>query len=236
MSHCKIKLSIILVCLNASNVIEKTLDSLAKQTYVDYELIIKDGLSKDTTMEIIDSYILKIKNVKVIAKKDSGIYDAMNQAVTEAQGEYVYFLNAGDALYSENTLKNVVDELDCDIVYGDMIYGDSLLRQPKQLTKMRFVLERMICHQSIFAKRELLLNNPFECKYKYCADRHWLYTCVSNKVSIKHIDEVIGDYDVTGVSSEWSNFSCDSLNVVKDEFGVWVVLLVKLKRFFGKRK
>lgn len=235
MPYCKIKLSIIVVCLNASKVIEKTLDSLVKQTYMDYELIIKDGLSKDATMEIIDSYISKIKNVKVIAKKDSGIYDAMNQAVTEAQGEYVYFLNAGDILYSENTLKNVVDELDCDVVYGDMIYGDSLLRQPKKISKMRFVLERMICHQSIFSKRELLLKYPFECKYKYCADRHWLYTCFSNKVSIKHIDEVIGNYDMTGVSSEWSNFSGDSLNVVKDEFGVLGELFVRLKRTIGRK-
>ncbi len=228
------RISVVLVCLNAEKVIKKTLESILEQSYESYELVVKDGLSIDKTLEIVSFYSDQIKNVKIISDKDSGIYDAMNQAVVEAQGEYIYFLNAGDCLYSEKTLENVASQLDRDIVYGDMIYGKEKLCQVEKLTKVRFMFERMLCHQSIFAKKELLLKYPFECKYKYCADRHWLYTCVKKNVSIKHINEVIGFYDTTGVSSEWSNFSNDSLNVIKDEFGLLGVVLAKIKRKVGQ--
>lgn len=231
----KYKISVIMVCLNSEDVVRKTLESLANQTYKNYEFIVKDGLSKDKTLEIVSEYKNKIKNVKVVSKRDIGIYDAMNQAVKLSKGEYVYFLNAGDELYSAETLANVSKELDKDIVYGDMIYGGEALHQTKKLSNIHFLLERMLCHQSIFAKKELLLRHPFENRFKFCADRHWLYSCVNEYAKLKHIDEIIGCYDTTGVSSNYSNFDADSLKVIEEEFGVFAVLFVKFKRALGNR-
>lgn len=231
----KYKISVIMVCLNSEDVVRKTLESLANQTYKNYEFIVKDGLSKDKTLEIVSEYKNKIKNVKVVSKRDIGIYDAMNQAVKLSKGEYIYFLNAGDELYSAETLANVSKELDKDIVYGDMIYGGEALHQTKKLSNIHFLLERMLCHQSIFAKKELLLRHPFENRFKFCADRHWLYSCVNEYAKLKHIDEIIGCYDTTGVSSNYSNFDADSLKVIEEEFGVFAVLFVKFKRALGNR-
>ena len=214
----KYKISVIMVCLNSEDVVRKTLESLANQTYKNYEFIVKDGLSKDKTLEIVSEYKNKIKNVKVVSKRDIGIYDAMNQAVKLSKGEYVYFLNAGDELYSAETLANVSKELDKDIVYGDMIYGGKALHQTKKLSNIHFLLERMLCHQSIFAKKELLLRHPFENRFKFCADRHWLYSCMNNYATTKHIEEMICSCDKRDIPYE--EIMQSSLNVVEEEFGV----------------
>lgn len=234
MNKYQFKISVVMVCLNAEDFIEKSLKSLASQTYKDYELIVKDGISKDKTIDIVNSLSSEFKNIKIISEADTGIYDAMNQAVAVSSGEYIYFLNAGDLLHSEVTLENIITQLDCDIVYGDMMYGNDILRQPENITLTFFRLERMLCHQSIFAKKEWLLKYPFECKYRYCADRHWLYTCFKSGATFKHINDIIGFYDTTGVSSEWENFSDDSLKVIRDEFGNSAVIIAKAKRFVGE--
>ena len=92
--------SIIVVCLNAGDRLQDTLDSIWKQSYSDYEVIIKDGGSKDGSL----SCVPKKDNVHLYREKDTGIYDAMNQAVRYAHGEYLLFLNTGDLFYDEQVL------------------------------------------------------------------------------------------------------------------------------------
>ena len=113
--------TIIIVCLNPGEKLAGTLKSVEKQTFHNYEVIIKDGLSKDGSLSY--AYDLQrvwekeqgcvfgeanaggmeegtgkengkdIRSIAVISKKDAGIYDAMNQAAAEARGNYLYFLN-----------------------------------------------------------------------------------------------------------------------------------------------
>ena len=94
------KFSIITVCLNAGNDLSDTVDSILNQTYNDYELIIKDGMSTDGSIEKLPQN----SHIKLIQCKDSGIYDAMNQGIMEAQGDYCIFINAGDTIYCNDTL------------------------------------------------------------------------------------------------------------------------------------
>ncbi len=88
------KLSIIIVTFNASDDLGRTLQSVFEQTYTNYEVVIIDGESTDTTLEIIQTYEEKIDYW--VSEKDSGIYAAMNKGIKVAKGEYLQFLNAGD--------------------------------------------------------------------------------------------------------------------------------------------
>lgn len=90
--------SIIVICLNAGTKLKETINSTLGQTYDNYEVIIKDGLSTDNSIDLLP----KNSKLKIIRKKDKGIYDAMNQALEEIQGDYVYFLNCGDYFYDNN--------------------------------------------------------------------------------------------------------------------------------------
>lgn len=119
-----LKVSVITVCRNAENVIEKTISSVVEQTYENIEYIIVDGASQDKTLEIVTRYAEK-GNIKYITEPDRGIYDAMNKGIRMSTGDYLEFLNAGDALINHNVIEKVVDEItkcQADIVYGNILY------------------------------------------------------------------------------------------------------------------
>lgn len=88
--------SIIIATYNAENVLPVTLNSLREQTYKNFELIIIDGNSKDSTNNIITS------NQDIVtlwlSEPDNGIYDAWNKGIKIAKGEWICFIGAGDVL------------------------------------------------------------------------------------------------------------------------------------------
>lgn len=101
--------SIVVVSLNPGERLEKTLDSIVKQTYTNYEVILKDGGSSDGSLIGLqeNGYFENKKQIKIIQEKDKSIYDGMNQAVAKANGRYVQFLNCGDYFYSDRVLEEV---------------------------------------------------------------------------------------------------------------------------------
>lgn len=103
--------SIVVVSLNSGERLKNTLQSILNQTFTDYEVIIKDGGSKDGSLDFLsfENVLEKYPLVRLIQEKDKSIYDGMNQAVTYVSGRYVQFLNCGDLFYDENVLKNVAE-------------------------------------------------------------------------------------------------------------------------------
>ena len=91
------KISIITICYNSSITITRTIESVLAQKDVCLEYLIIDGASKDNTVSIAESYRkqFEAKGVSYIVKSepDKGIYDAMNQAAEQANGEILFFLN-----------------------------------------------------------------------------------------------------------------------------------------------
>lgn len=175
------KFTIITVCYNAEKYIRKTIESVLSQNFQDYEYIIKDGKSKDATLSIINSMIEPNDRFRIISDPDCGIYDAMNQAVSLARGEYVIFLNAGDCLIENCVLEKVngfIQEQAVDVAYGDIL---QISKETEQLRKYRkicskklyFLTGDCICHQAIFARTELFREKSFDTKYLVCADKEW---------------------------------------------------------------
>lgn len=98
-----IKFSIITVCLNAGQDLIDTVENTLNQSYDNFEIIVKDGFSKDGSIEKLP-YNDKIK---LIQKKDTGIYDAMNQGIEAATGDYLIFMNCGDWFYDGSVLERI---------------------------------------------------------------------------------------------------------------------------------
>ena len=111
------KISVVTVCYNAADTIERTMLSVLNQTYHDIEYIIIDGGSTDGTVDIIRKYADKI--AYWVSEPDKGIYDAMNKGIKVATGEWINFMNAGDYYYSNEVLKNVF----AISRYGDYLVG-----------------------------------------------------------------------------------------------------------------
>lgn len=179
MSKCKF--TIITVCYNAEKYIEDTIDSVLTQTYENFEYIIKDGQSSDGTMDMVHRLTDGDNRVMIIQGKDQGIYDAMNIAVLQSSGEYILFLNAGDAFVDNLVLSKAVEYMTAqkaDIYFGDVIEVSNERKSLRIYTERNskiwyYSLGACLCHQSMFCKRELFQSKLFDLDYIVCADREW---------------------------------------------------------------
>jgi len=198
------KLSIITVNLNNAEGLEKTIESVINQTFINYEYIIIDGFSTDSSVEIIKKYENKITNW--ISEKDSGIYNGMNKGILKANGEYCLFLNSGDWLINGNVLTQILSKIEKpDIIYCNIKTEIGNVEFPGNLT-FDFLFHNAICHQSMIINTNLfneigLYNETF----KIVSD--WEFTCIAfllNKKFIK-VNSTLSYYDIKGVSSDINN-------------------------------
>lgn len=209
------KISIITVNYNDAEGLRKTLASVASQTYTDIEHIIVDGASTDGSVDIIREYetvnLTSIHPLRIvwISEKDNGIYDAMNKGVAMSSGEYLLFLNGGDALASPTAIEDVCPYLnDEDFIIGRSYFsiegkrcGASPLLSEKDMS-MYYMYLHGINHQSAFIRRSLLINAPYDTSVRISAD--WLFfvqTIVMQSATVKFVDLFFSDFDLTGVSS-----------------------------------
>lgn len=197
------KISIITVVFNSGIKLRDTLDSVCNQNYNDYEVLIIDGQSTDNTLEIARSYENIIGNLRIYSEPDKGIYDAMNKGIQKAQGDYMYFLNAGDVLYDDNVFC-VVSQFLCEnyVYYGNAFTKDSsgALTEYRcgHFSKYRLAITN-ICHQTIFYPSYYMKKECFNIKYVLFADCE-MNMKLWSKTKFIHMDVPIIVYEGGGVS------------------------------------
>ncbi len=206
--HKKPIVSVITVCYNSAEMLQRTIKSLRLQSYSEIEYIVIDGASKDNTLQIIKEN-QDIINLW-ISEKDNGLYYAMNKGLELASGDYVIFINAGDMFYSPDTLEKVFanHQDDIDIYYGDTMIlaenqkeiGSRRLTPPKQLTKNSFRWGMTVCHQSIFIKRTIA--PKYNTNYRITADYDWVLTSIENAKKIVNTKLYISKFLSGGLSSK----------------------------------
>jgi len=144
--------SVIVVSRNAGDKLKETVESILCQTCQDLEVIIKDAGSTDGSLETIP----QDPRIRLICRKDAGIYDGMNEALSCAQGELIYFLNCGDVLHDSRVLAGVRDAAlsfagSSAIFYGDVIEERTGQRVAANPQMSHFAMYRYLpCHQSFF--------------------------------------------------------------------------------------
>ena len=177
-------ISIVTVTYNAESELPITLKSISSQTFHNFEHIVVDGASSDNTVPLVKD--AAIPNSFLISEPDKGLYDAMNKALDLASGEYILFLNAGDAFYDDTILAKYARAAENlpDIIYGDTvivnvegdIIGKRHLSVPQQLEFRSFAKGMLICHQAFMVKREL--TGKYDLSYRFSADYDWCVECI----------------------------------------------------------
>ena len=238
------KITIVTVCLNVEDSIEATMKSVLEQTYENIEYIIQDGGSVDRTLELVQSYQEKYPNIVLYSEKDSGLYNAMNKAISHASGEYILFLNSKDVLCGVEVIENMEKQLTHDIVLGNVLREKEtgiITEKYKDRRQVFFMLlsGRMPCHQIIFTKRKCLEEiGGFREQFSICADFDFMVRCMKMKYSVKTVDIDVSLVDcVTGISSQGENLSemrkQDDLTI-KEFFPFWYQCMRPVK--YLKRK
>lgn len=180
----KPRISIVTPAYNAGEFIIEMLESVQRQSFRDYEHIIIDDGSTDTTAKITKEYAKADKRIIYVKQKNQGPSTARNMGIERAKGEFITFLDADDT-YARGTLKTLVEkaeETGADIVYYDFVYyhGDinhswagqqvgidpSKIYTKENLSKKLFnVFPILTCNKLI--KTQLLLNNKVRFNTKY---------------------------------------------------------------------
>ena len=127
------KVSIIVPVYNAQETLRRCVDSILGQEYRDYELILADDGSTDSSPALCDEYAEKDSRVRVLHKENSGVSDTRNKALDAAQGDYVQFLDSDDWIAPEATrlLVRAMEDNDCDMVIADFyrVIGSKVSRK-----------------------------------------------------------------------------------------------------------
>lgn len=119
------KISIIVPVYNIENYIEKCIDSINKQDYSNYELLLIDDGAIDSSGKKCDELSRNNENIIVIHKKNGGLSDARNAGIERATGEYIMFIDGDDFLYDDKCLSKIVkciEETNADVIQYKMIY------------------------------------------------------------------------------------------------------------------
>ncbi|MDR2811201.1 MAG: glycosyltransferase [Tannerellaceae bacterium] len=204
-----IKLTVITVTRNAEKTLERTLKSVQEQTYPYLEHLIVDGASRDGTVELIRKYAQE--KVKWVSEPDRGLYDAMNKAIGMASGDWLCFLNAGDAFYTPDTVERMMHSFDPnkppDILYGETAIVDDKgnflymrrLKAPDRLTWKSFKQGMTVCHQAFIVKREPA--EPYDLSYRFSSDFDWCIRMMKKAASIHNTRLTLINYLNEGMTT-----------------------------------
>ena len=194
------RISIITATFNSGETIKDTIESLLRQSYTDFEYIIKDGGSKDNTLSVVNKYAQRLGDrLKVVSEPDRGIYDAMDSAMEMASGDVVGILNSDDFYTSDDALLTIADSFiqnDVDAIYGDIhfVNDDDLTKCVRYYSSsifrrwmMRYGM--MPAHPSFYCKREVYERlGKFDTSYKIAADfENLLRLIYIGKIKTKYI-------------------------------------------------
>ena len=203
-------ISIITVILNQKNMLEKVIKNVGQQYYPNIEHIIIDGGSTDGSQEVLSKYSNQI--AYWISENDNGIYDAMNKGIDASNGEWIFFLGAGDSFFN-NTLEIIFEEevinRNISIVFGNVLFSNG------RLFKSRFnkfiYFKNTLHHQGVFYRHPLFNNFRYghfqststEEKFlRVSGDYQFNLFLYLKGIQYKNIDMIIAKCDCGGVSMQ----------------------------------
>ena len=215
--------SVITITYNAAPVLQRTLDSVARQTYKGVEHIIVDGASKDETVAMAEKYKEQSDQadngheVRILSEPDKGLYDAMNKGLRLATGDYIVYMNAGDIFALPKTLamaahaaETAADGQKPAVLYGDTDIVDGEVRFLRhrrlhptgKLTWRSFRHGMLVCHQSFYARLDIARETPYDTHFRYSADVDWCIRIMKKARTLHNTHLTIIDYLDEGMTTQ----------------------------------
>jgi glycosyltransferase involved in cell wall biosynthesis len=213
-------ISIITATYNSAKTINALIDSLHAQTEKDFEWVVADGESTDGTLEILQS--LKDLDVKITSKKDFGIYDALNRALSICSGEYYLVLGSDDTLEPDavENFSRAANETHADLIVFNILANKRLIQhngKRSHLMRQRgFVAGHSV---GTLIKKNLHIKFGFYSKkFPIAADYYFLERAYISGASIHYENIIAGSFGTGGVSTT------DCLGALTESFRIRVEL------------
>lgn len=206
------KVSVITINRNNAAGLEKAMQSVAIQTYKDFEYIVVDGASTDGSVEIIKKYESQFAHLKWVSEPDAGIYNAMNKGIRIASCDYIQILNSGDCLASDDVTERMLSALERtghpSILYGNMVkcFSDGRKLKDTSFAGQEITLLGMytgtLNHDPTYIRRTLFEKyGYYDESLKIVSDWKWyLQVVVLNGEKPQYVDIDVTLFDMSGIS------------------------------------
>ena len=211
----KITISINLCCYNGEKYLDETLQSIFKQTFKKWELVIINDGSTDSTEQIIKQYINQGWPIIYHYQNNEGLSSARNKAIELSKGEYLAFIDQDDLWLPEKLEKQVIlfDDVNVGLVFSDTIFFNEdgiekqLYKKKKPPTGLVFreilseyfiSLETVIIRKDALAKLDQYFNPFFQVIEEYD-----LFVRLAYHWKVAYVNEVLAKWRVHEASSTW---------------------------------
>jgi glycosyltransferase involved in cell wall biosynthesis len=206
------KLSVITINRNNTTGLEKTMQSVASQTFKEFEYIVIDGASTDGSVEVIKRLAPQFAHLKWVSEPDKGIYNAMNKGLRMATGEYIQILNSADCLAANDVTEQMLAALEDaghpNILYGNMIkcYSDGRNVVDKSFAGQEITMLGLytgtLNHDPAYIRRDLFEKyGYYDENLKIVSDWKWyLQAIILGGEKPQYVDLDVTLFDMTGIS------------------------------------
>ncbi|CAM3419413.1 glycosyltransferase family 2 protein [Flavobacterium chungbukense] len=222
------RVTIITVCYNRKNTIEKAIQSVLAQNYNDVEYIIIDGNSTDGTKEIIDTY--KDQVSKYISEPDKGMYDAINKGLKLATGDVIGLMHSDDEFYDKDVIARIAsrfeNEKHIDGIYGDGVYVSN--DQKERLIRNRiggvFSIKRLKkgwlpLHPTVYLKKDIIdKHGLYNLDFKIASDTEFLLRYLYKyEIKMSYIDSYLVKMRMGGMSTSFKR----AFEVLQEDYKIY---------------
>lgn len=198
-------LTIITATYNAEKFLPVLIDSLRSQSDKNFEWVVADGASTDSTLKILEN--VGDLNLVLSSQKDFGIYDALNRAIIMSKSDHYLVLGADDQISSDtvSTINNYLKEdKDLDLIVGQVMYNNKRIKIRKGLKFLYGARAYVASHSvgSVFRKQLHESFGMYSNKYPILADTYFIKTIFTNpKLKVIYSPAIFGHFSSSGVSS-----------------------------------
>lgn len=219
-----LSISIIIAAYNAAPHLPRCLRSIQAQRYLELEVLVQDGGSTDDTLKILRNFASDGLNLRWDSEPDSGIYDAINKALSRAEGELIVILGADDTL-APDALKLVSSV--AATTPGDIYPGKALCIHPDWQGEFKvdicdsrvFILSNPFCHNAMFARKEAYDKiGYYSTDYQLAADTQWIHRAIKNNLKFVPVDTVLTHFYAGGASADPNLVMDESYRLLRENF------------------
>lgn len=206
------RISIITINRNNATGLEKTMLSVATQTFKEFEYIVIDGASTDDSVDVVKKHESQFAHLKWVSEPDSGIYNAMNKGLRMASGDYIQILNSADCLAAPDVTEKMLAALEKagnpSILYGNMVkcFPDGRKMVDKCFAGQEITMLGMFTgtlnHDPAYIRRDLFEKfGYYDETLKIVSDWKWyLQAIILGEERPQYVDIDVTLFDMTGIS------------------------------------